>query len=60
MPQLRPFGWKNAEIIVPIRHYEEPVMRLTGMTLIEAQSVFDALLRAITAYKTLENSRAVK
>jgi hypothetical protein len=52
MPQLRPFGWKNADIIIPIRHYEEPVLRLTGMTLVEAQSVFDALSSAITAYKS--------
>lgn len=52
MPQLRPFGWKNADIIIPIRHYEEPVLRLTGMTLVEAQSVFDALSSAITACKS--------
>lgn len=50
-PQIHEFGWKSADIIVPIRYYDEPFMRLTSMTTTQASRIFLELKRAIEAFK---------
>ena len=56
-PQIHEFGWRSADIIVPIRHYDEPFMRLTTMTTTQASRVFIELTRAIEAFKERKASK---
>jgi len=48
-PQLQNFGWKNADIIIPLAMDDDSVMRLTALTRTQATTLFDALMRAIEA-----------
>jgi hypothetical protein len=46
-PQLQNYGWKDADIIIPLAYEEESTMRLTGLTRTQAKLLFDELISAI-------------
>lgn len=46
-PQLQNYGWKNADIIIPLAYEDESTMRLTALTRTQAKILFDELMRAI-------------
>jgi hypothetical protein len=55
-PELQKFGWRSADIIIPLELANEPVMRVTGMTVQEASSVLDELIGAIDRYSVRKHN----
>jgi len=54
-PQLQKFGWKNADIVIPVFQSHEPVIRLTNMRVETASTFFGALNEAIDARVSCRN-----
>jgi len=54
-PQLQKFGWKNADIVIPVFQSHEPVIRMTNMRVETASTFYDALNDAIDARVSFRN-----
>jgi hypothetical protein len=54
-PQLQKFGWKNADIVIPVFQSHEPVIRVTNMRVETASTFLGALNDAIDARVSCRN-----